>query len=82
MLFPFPIPVPKCFYADIAQDTQTGIIITERIPYGQGAVEPHHPKCMDQILPDPLAHYSALVSNLARLSGTHKSGRLGAVAGP
>ena len=75
----FPVAVPKCFYADIEQDTLTGIIITERIPYGQGAVEPHHPKCMDQILPDPLAHYSALVSNLARLSGAHKSGRLGDV---
>jgi hypothetical protein len=75
----FPVAVPKCFYADIEQDTLTGIIITERIPYGQGAVEPHHPKCMDQILPEPLAHYSALVSNLARLSGAHKSGRLGEV---
>lgn len=76
----FPVAVPKCFYADIQQDTLTGIIITERIPYGQGAIEPHHPKCMDQILPEPLAHYSALVSNLARLSGAHKSGRLGDVA--
>jgi hypothetical protein len=73
----FPVSVPKCFYADIHQDTLTGIIITERISYGQGAIEPHHPKCMDQILPEPLAHYSALVSNLARLSGAHKSGRLG-----
>lgn len=73
----FPVAVPKCYYADIQQDTFTGIIITERIPYGQGAIEPHHPKCMDQILPEPLAHYSALVSNLARLSGAHKSGRLG-----
>ena len=73
----FPVPVPKCFFADIQQETLTGVIITERIPYGQGAVEPHHPKCMDQILPEPMAHYSALVSNLARLSGAHKSGRLG-----
>jgi len=76
----FPVAVPKCFYADIQQDTLTGIIITTRIPYGQGTIEPHHPKCMDQILPNPLAHYNALVSNLARLSGTHKSGRLGEVA--
>ena len=73
----FPVAVPKCFYADIQQATLTGVIITERIPYGQGAVEPHHPKCMDQILPEPMAHYSALVSNLARLSGAHRSGRLG-----
>ncbi|GGC12426.1 hypothetical protein GCM10011494_34050 [Novosphingobium endophyticum] len=73
----FPVPVPKCFYADIQQDALTGVIITERIPYGQGAIEPHHAKCMDQILPEPLAHYRALISNLARLSGAHKSGRLG-----
>ena len=73
----FPVAVPKCFYADIQQDTLTGIIITERIPYGQGAVEPHYPKCMDQILPEPLAHYRALVSNLAQLSGAYRSGRLG-----
>lgn len=73
----FPVAVPKCFFADIQHDTLTGIIITERIPYGEGAIEPHYPKCMDQMLPDPLAHYRALVSNLARLSGAHRAGRLG-----
>lgn len=76
----FPVAVPKCFFADIRQDTLTGIIITERIAYGEGAIEPHHPKCMDQILPDPLGHYSALVANLARLSGAHRSGLFGAMA--
>lgn len=76
----FPVAVPKCFYADIQQDTLTGIIVTDRIPYGQGAIEPHYPKCMDQILPEPLAHYRELVSNLARLSGAYKSGRLGDAA--
>ncbi|WP_242123397.1 hypothetical protein [Sphingobium sp. Sx8-8] len=73
----FPIAVPRCFYADIQQDTLTGILITERIAYGQDVIEPHHPKCMDQILPEPVAHYSTLISNLARLPGAHKSGRLG-----
>ena len=76
----FPVAVPQCFYADIQQDTLTGILITERIPYGQGAIEPHHPKCMDHVLPEPRAHYRALISNLARLSGAHRSGRLGEVA--
>jgi hypothetical protein len=73
----FPVPVPKCYFADIEQATLTGILITERIAYGQGAIEPHHLKCMDHVLPDPLAHYIALVTNLARLSGAHRSGRLG-----
>ncbi|CAN5220521.1 hypothetical protein BH10PSE13_BH10PSE13_22500 [soil metagenome] len=73
----FPVAVPKCLYADFHHGSGTGILITERIPYGQGPVEPHFHKCMDQILPDPLAHYRVLISTLAHLSGTHKSGRLG-----
>ncbi|MEY2927536.1 MAG: hypothetical protein RL367_2013 [Pseudomonadota bacterium] len=73
----FPVAVPQCLYADIQQATLTGIIISERIGYGQGVIEPHYPKCMDQNLPDPMTHYGALVTTLARLSGTHKSGRLG-----
>jgi hypothetical protein len=73
----FPIAVPKCLYTDFHHASGTGVIITEQIPYGQGPVEPHHLKCMDQILPEPLAHYRVLISTLALLSGTHKSGRLG-----
>ena len=73
----FPVDVPQCYFADIQQETLTGILITERIAYGQGTIEPHHPKCMDHVLPDPLPHYRALVTNLAQLSGAHKSGRLG-----
>lgn len=73
----FPVAAPKCMYADFSEEAATGIIITERIPYGQGAVEPHHAKCMDHILPEPLAHYRALVSTMAQLSAAHKAGRLG-----
>ena len=73
----FPVPVPRCFYADIDRETLTGIIITERIRYGEGAIEPHYPKCMDHMLPEPLTHYRALIANLARLAGSHRSGRLG-----
>lgn len=73
----FPIAVPACLYADYHHGSATGLIITERIPYGEGAVEPHYPKCMDHILPAPLAHYRALISAMAQLSGAHKAGRLG-----
>ncbi len=73
----FPVAVPRCFYADIEQDTLTGILITERITYGEGTIEPHHAKCMDHVLADPLAHYRALMSSLAQLSGAHKAGRFG-----
>ncbi|MDE2405559.1 MAG: hypothetical protein KGM17_12905 [Sphingomonadales bacterium] len=74
----FPVAVPRCYFADIEQSTLTGILITQRIAYGEGPIEPYHPKCMDQDLPEPLAHYRALLSNLARLSGAHKAGCLGA----
>jgi hypothetical protein len=73
----FPIAVPKCAYADFHNASGTGVIITERIPYGRGPVERHHPKCMDHVLPEPPAHYRALISTLALLSGSHKAGRLG-----
>jgi hypothetical protein len=76
----FPVAVPRCLYADFHHASGTGVIVTEQIPYGQGAVEPHHLKCMDQVLPEPLAHYRVLISALALLSGTHKSGRLGEAA--
>ena len=76
----FPVAVPRCFFADIEQDTLTGVIITACIPYGEGSVEPHHPKCMDHVLPDPIAHYRVLVANLAQLSGAYKAGRLGEAA--
>lgn len=76
----FPIAVPKCVYADFHHDTGTGILVTERIAYGRDSVEPHHHKAMDHLLPDPLAHYRVLISTLALLSGTHKSGRLGEAA--
>ncbi|MBA3054482.1 MAG: phosphotransferase [Sphingomonadales bacterium] len=73
----FPIAVPKCVYADFQQASGTGVLITERIPFGQGAVEPHHHKCMDHLLPEPIEHYRALIATLGHFSGTHKSGRLG-----
>lgn len=73
----FPVAVPRCLYADIEQDTLTGIIITERIAYSEGTIERHYPKCMDQTLPDPVEHYRALLSSLAQLAGGHRSGKLG-----
>lgn len=76
----FPVVVPRCFFADIAQETLTGIIITERIAYGEGAIERHYPKCMDQVLPEPVEHYRALLSSLAKLAGGHASGKLGDAA--
>ena len=72
----FPVAVPTCLYADFHHASGTGIIITARIAYGRGGIEPHYPKCLDWEMPDPLAHYRALIGAIARLAGTHKAGHL------
>ncbi len=72
----FPVAVPRCLFADIEAEIATGLLITERIAYGQHGVEPLYPKCMDHLLPDPLEHYCAILAGLARVSGAHRGGRL------
>ena len=72
----FPIAVPKCLFADYHGPSGTGLLITERIPYGDSGIEPHYDKCMDYAMPDPVGHYRALLGALGRLAGTHKAGRL------
>lgn len=72
----FPIRVPVCYFSDYHHESGTGILITQRIAYNAEGVEPHYPKCLDYRMPDPPAHYRALIRALARLAGTHKAGRL------
>lgn len=72
----FPIKVPAACFADFHHESGTGLLITERIAFGRGAVEPLHHKCMDHELSEPLAYYRAIVAALARLAGAHKSGLL------
>jgi hypothetical protein len=74
----FPIAVPKCYFADYNAATTSGILITERIAYGQGNIEPCHDKCLDYQLTEPLAHYQALTETMARLAAGHKARVLGA----
>lgn len=74
----FPVAVPTCYFADYDPATSTGLLITERIPYGEHGVEPFRDKCQDYKLPDPGAHYRALITALARLAAGHRSGLLGA----
>jgi hypothetical protein len=68
--------VPAAYFADFHQESGTGILITQRIAFGRGNIEPLHPKCGDHELPDPLAYYRAIVATLARLAAAHKSGLL------
>lgn len=72
----FPVHVPAAYFADFNRHSGTGILVTQRIAFGSGGTEPLQPKCMDHMLADPLAHYSAIVTALAQLAAAHKSGAL------
>lgn len=72
----FPIAVPSPLFADYHRQTGTGILITERIGFGVNGIERQYRKCLDYEMPEPLEHYRALLTTLARLAGTHRSGRL------
>lgn len=72
----FPISVPRSYFADHEPESGTGVLIVESIPFGRGAIEPLRAKCMDHELADPLAHYQAILTALARLAGAHHAGRL------
>jgi hypothetical protein len=72
----FPIAVPAVQFADYDRRTGTGILITERIPFGSRGIERQYHKCLDYEMPDPAGHYRALLTALARLAGTYGSGRL------
>lgn len=73
----FPIRVPAAYFADYAADTGTGLVITERVAYGEDGIEPHRRKTLDHLtMDDPLPYYQAVVTALARLAGAHRSGRL------
>ena len=72
----FPIAVPAVLFGDYQRETGTGILITERIRFGSNGIEDQYHKCLDYEMPEPVEHYRALLTALARLSGTHRSGRL------
>ncbi|MCX7863890.1 MAG: hypothetical protein N2423_02450, partial [Novosphingobium sp.] len=73
----FPIAVPQPMFADYCEACGSGLIVTARIPYGDGRIEPHRRKCLDhETMDDPLPYYQAIVTTLARLCGAHKSGQL------
>lgn len=71
-----PVVVPVCAFADYHRDSGTGILLTERIPYGTGAIEPHYDKCLDYTMPNALEHYEALLGSVAQLAGAHRAGKL------
>jgi hypothetical protein len=77
----FPVAVPECVFADYHSASGTGILITQRVPFGEDGIEPEYEKCFDYEIPNHVEHYRALIAALGRLAGTHKGGRLiGSVA--
>ena len=72
----FPIAVPAVQFADYDRRTGTGILITERIPFGRSGIERQYHKCLDYEMPDPFEHYRALLTALARLAGSYGAGRV------
>jgi hypothetical protein len=72
----FPITVPVAYFADYHHESRTGVIITQRVPFGTGDIEPHRQKCLDHELAEPLAYYRVILKSLARIAAAHKSGRL------
>jgi hypothetical protein len=72
----FPVAVPLACFADYHEESGTGLLISARVAYGEGGIEPLRLKYHDHLLPDAPAHYRAIVSALARLAAAQQSGRL------
>jgi hypothetical protein len=72
----FPIRVPVAYFGDFEQASGTGLLITERVAFGEGGIEPQHQKCGDHRIDDPLPYYRTLITALARLAAAHKVGQL------
>jgi hypothetical protein len=73
----FPISVPTAYFADYHTASGTGLLITERIGFGENGIESHRIKSMDhQTLDDPLPYYRQTITALAGLAAAHKGGRL------
>jgi hypothetical protein len=72
----FPVAVAKSYFADFDLASGNGVLITQRIDFGEHGVEPARVKNMDHELADPLEYYRATVTALARLAAAYQSGRL------
>ena len=65
----FPIAVPGVLFGNYQRRSGTGLLITERIRFGANGIERQYHKCLDYEMPEPVAHYRALLTALARLAG-------------
>lgn len=72
-----PVAIPTAYFADFNSEALCGILITERIPYGEGNVEPALEKCQDFRLDDQFERYLVVSQANAALAGEHRAGKLG-----
>ncbi len=74
---PLPVQVTQYYFGDYSSHTGNYILITERVPFGDGAVERAYRKGYDHEVPCIEEHYEVLTRDLARLVAAHKRGDLG-----
>jgi hypothetical protein len=72
-----PVAIPKAYFADFDAASPSGILITERVAYGEGNIEACIDKCQDFLLDDQLERYRVVAQANAKLAGEHKAGKLG-----
>ncbi|MGE3691464.1 MAG: hypothetical protein AB7F98_08795 [Novosphingobium sp.] len=72
----FPVAVPRAYFARFDAGSGDGVLITQRIRFGEGGLEPLRPKNMDHLVANAPDYYRATATALARLAAAHKSGRL------
>jgi len=80
-----PIRTPKVYFCDICRESTNFILITEQVKFGPwdkkewgpGDIEPAYNKLRDYEMPDggPM-YYFAVLKNLGKMAGYHKTGRL------
>lgn len=73
-----PVAIPTAYFADFEAESLCGILITERVAYGEGNLEACIDKCQDFLLDDQLERYRVVTRANATLAGEHKAGKLGA----
>jgi hypothetical protein len=73
----FPTHTAKYYYGDYCSYTANFLLITERIRFGVGPIEPAYRKGHDQNVPDAMDHYLVLTKALAGLVAAHKTGAMG-----
>lgn len=72
----FPIAVPACYFAGWHAGSGTGVLITERIAFGENGIASQHAKSRDDEVPDVVGHYRAILAALARLAARYRADTL------